>query len=73
MYQVLSNSRIIKQKTPNASIALITNCDIPYEIAKYLDVIVPIHNRDVLNRGEKEWTTRVLLQCVPSFQLFVHH
>ena len=67
MSQVLSNSRIIKQMTPKASIAIVTNCDIPYEIAKYLDVIVPVHNSDVLNRGEKEWTTRVLYNAYLPF------
>ena len=67
MSQVLSNSRIIKQMTPKASIAIVTNCDIPYEIAKYLDVIVPVHNSNVLNRGEKEWTTRVLYNAYLPF------
>lgn len=67
MSQVLSNSRAIRQMTPNASIALVTNCDIPFDIANYLDVIVPIHNSDVLNKGSKEWTTRVLYNAYLPF------
>ena len=67
MSQVLSNGRYIKQLTPTATIALVTNCDIPYDVARYIDVIVPIHNNDVLNTRSKEWTIRVLYNAYLPF------
>ena len=72
MKEVGFNAEVIKQADNNTNIALITNCDIPLSVAQYLDVIVPIHNDDVMITDEKQWRTRMLYNaCLPFNYSFI--
>lgn len=44
-----------------------TNCNVPLSVASFLDVIVPIHNEDVMNTTDKQWRTRVLCNAYLPF------
>ena len=66
--QVLINTRYIKELDNSINLALMTNCDLPIEIAQFLDVIGPIHNNDVMNIKEKQWRTRMLYNAYLPFK-----
>ena len=61
------NSYYVKSSDKNAKIALITNCDVPESTAKSVDVIVPIHDNDVVPTSKKQWFTRVLYNAYLPF------
>ena len=65
--EVERNSASVKLSDPNAKIAVITNCDIPASTAKLIDVIVPVHNNDIVNTNEKQWQTRMLYNAYLPF------
>ena len=67
MSEVYNNARIIKETDNQVNIALITNCDIPILLEQYLDVIVPIHNDDVMKTNKKQWRTRMLYNAYLPF------
>lgn len=67
MQQVGVNAKSIKNKDPNTNIALMTNCNVPLSVASFLDVIVPIHNADVMNTTQKQWRTRMLYNAYLPF------
>ena len=49
------------------SLALVTNCDIPLSLARYLTVIIPIHSNDLFNITSKQWQTRLLYNAYLPF------
>ena len=65
--EVERNSVAVKAKDPNAKIAVVTNCDILASTAKLIDVIVPVHNEDVVQTSSKQWLTRVLYNAYLPF------
>ena len=65
--EVDRNSYYVKSSDKNAKIALITNCDVPESTAKSVDVIVPIHDNDVVPTSQKQWFTRVLYNAYLPF------
>ena len=65
--EVERNSAAVKLKDPNAKIAVITNCDIPASTAKLIDVIVPVHNNDIVKTNNKQWQTRMLYNAYLPF------
>ena len=65
--EVEKNSAAVKAKDPKANIAVVTNCDIPATTAELIDVIVPVHNYDVVKTNEKQWMTRVLYNAFLPF------
>ena len=65
--EVDRNSYYVKSSDKNAKIALITNCDVPESTAKSVDVIVPIHDNDVVPTSKKQWFTRVLYNAYLPF------
>lgn len=67
MNQVGMNAKYIKEYDPSMNIAVVTNCDIPGSVAYYLDVIVPVHNQDVMNTTLKQWRTRMLYNAYLPF------
>lgn len=60
MNQVGYNSKIIENLDPTISTTLVTNCNIPVAVSQYLNIIVPIHMKDVVNTTQKQWRTRML-------------
>ena len=65
--EVEKNSVAVKAKDSSAKIALVTNCDVPASTAKIIDVIVPVHNADVVKTSEKQWLTRMLYNAYLPF------
>ena len=65
--EVERNSAAVKFTDPNAKIAVITNCDIPASTAKLVDIIVPVHNNDIVNTNKKQWQTRMLYNAYLPF------
>lgn len=51
-----------------ASIALITNCDIPQSTAQYLSIVIPIAKEDVIQTSNKQFLTRTLYNAYLPFQ-----
>jgi hypothetical protein len=67
MKQLLYNVKAIRKYDTFVRIAIITNCDIPLELAQVVDCVVPIFPADVVNTTEKQWQTRVLYNAYLPF------
>ena len=65
--EVERNSAAVKDKYPQAKIAVITNCNVPSTTARMIDIIVPIHSSDVIQTNQKQWLTRVLYNAYLPF------
>ena len=51
------------------SIALVTNCHLPRELFRMVDVVVPIAPEDLIPfSGQNQFTTRMIYNAFPPFQ-----
>lgn len=72
MSQVGKNAKAIKDLDKSINITLLTNCDVPVSVGKYLDIIIPIHATDVMNTTKKQWQTRMLYNAyLPYYYSFI--
>lgn len=58
--EIRRNAEYIKNYEPSISFTLVTDCSIPVSVARYIDIIIPIHKEDIFPGYVKQWMTRIL-------------
>lgn len=66
--EVAENSAYVKSMDPSAKIALVTNCDVDLSTARLVDIIQPIHERDLVKASGKQFVTRMLYNAYLPFE-----